>query len=54
MIPLNTDRHRNNEAAKSFADLRVKMGNKKRDEIDAVSIPSDISGDEWAEILKYE
>ena len=53
-IPLNTDRYKNNDAAKSFADLRIKMGHKKRDDIDVNSIPSDLSGDEWAEILKYE
>lgn len=54
IIPLNSDRHRNNDAAKSFADLRIKLGNKKRDDMDDMSIPSDLSGDEWAEILKYE
>lgn len=54
MIPLHTDRQRNNEAAKSFADLRIKLGNKKKDELDDNSLPSDLSGDEWTEILKYE
>jgi hypothetical protein len=54
MIPLNSSRYKNNDAAKSFADLRIKMGNKKRDEMDVNSIPSDLDGDEWAEILKYE
>jgi hypothetical protein len=52
MIPLNTDR--NNDVSKSFADLRLKLGNKKRDELDDNEVPSDLSGDEWAEILKYE
>jgi hypothetical protein len=33
--------------------LRVKLGHKKGQD-DEVSIPSDISGDEWAEILRYE
>jgi len=55
LIPLNTDRQRNESGVgKSFADLRIKLGHKKRNDMDDVSIPSDISGDEWAEILKYE
>ena len=54
IIPPHTERQRNNDVAKSFADLRVKLGHKKGDELDALSLPSDLSGDEWAEILKYE
>ena len=56
MLPLNSERqNRNQDSTKSFADLRIKLGkNKKRDELDEHSLPSDLSGDEWAEILKYE
>lgn len=53
MLQLDTERQRNNDVAKSFADLRIKLGSKRRDE-DDISIPSDLDGDEWAEILKYE
>lgn len=44
---------RNIDERKSFADLRLKMGEKNKDD-DINSIPSDISGDEWAEIQRYE
>jgi hypothetical protein len=37
--------------SKSYADIRVKMG-QAREEL--ASIPSEISEDEWAEIMKYQ
>ena len=41
---------------KSFADLRLKLGNKKNpNEFDADSNnPMDLSDDEWIEIVKYQ
>jgi hypothetical protein len=37
--------------SKSYADLRVKLGQPKDD---CVSIPSQITQDEWAEIALYQ
>lgn len=43
------------EISKSFADLRIKLGDKKKDDdIEKETIPSDIDDDEWAEIQRYE
>ena len=42
---------RRNDVSKSFADLNIrKLGDKKMSD----SIPSDISEDEWAEVVKYD
>ena len=42
-------------ANKSFADIRVKMGEKKpEDKIDADSLPSDLSDDLWGEVPRYQ
>jgi len=38
------------ENPKSYADLRLKLGDKK--DTDS-SVPSDLSDDEWVEIVKY-
>ena len=38
------------DVSRSFAELRLKMGERREDE----SVASDISGDEWGEIVKYE
>jgi len=35
--------------------LRIKLGEKKQtDQMERDSVPSDLSGDEWTEIVKYE
>ena len=45
---------------KAFADIRIKLGNKKSPEkakvhqFDAESLPSDISEDMWGELPKYQ
>jgi hypothetical protein len=38
------------ENPKNYADLRLKLGDKK--DTDS-SVPSDLSDDEWVEIVKY-
>ena len=48
---------RGNDVSKSFADLKVKLSQKRRlsgaRDGDNDSRPSDISEDEWAEIVRY-
>jgi len=40
---------------KEFADLRVKMGQKKSpDKTEVESVPSDLSDDMWGELPKYQ
>ena len=39
---------------KSFADLRIKLGEKRNGSIDdKESLPSELSDDEWVEIVKF-
>ena len=39
---------------KSFADLRIKLGDKRNGSIDdKESLPSELSDDEWVEIVKF-
>eukprot|EP00347_Sterkiella_histriomuscorum_P005983 403354521 len=42
------------ETSKSFADLRLASGKIGMRDIEVDSIPSDLSGDEWNEIVKFE
>jgi hypothetical protein len=47
------------DTSKSFADLRSKVEkdkskNRYLNDSEVVSIPSDVEGDEWAQIVKYE
>lgn len=43
------------DISKSFADLRLKMGEKKKtDELDRESQLSDLSGEEWTELQRYQ
>ena len=42
------------ENHKHFADLRLKLGDKRVDAADTESLPSDLSQDEWVEIVKYQ
>ena len=53
---LQTERNRNNEdVSKSFADLRVKLGIQRRlSDREEDSQPSELTDDEWAEIVKYQ
>lgn len=53
---LQTERNRNNEdVSKSFADLRVKLGIQRRlSDGEEDSQPSELTDDEWAEIVKYQ
>jgi hypothetical protein len=39
---------------KHFADLRLKLGDKRTEAVDTESLPSDLSQDEWVEIVKYQ
>lgn len=51
-----TERQRNDQdASKSFADLRVRLGKQRRqsDRDENESIPSGLTEDEWAEIVRY-
>ena len=39
---------------KSFADLRIKLGDKRNgSKDDEESLPSELSEDEWVEIVKF-
>ena len=42
------------ETSKSFANLRLASGKIGMRDIEVDSIPSDLSGDEWNEIVKFE
>jgi hypothetical protein len=42
------------ENHKHFADLRLKLGDKRVDAAETESLPSDLSQDEWVEIVKYQ
>jgi hypothetical protein len=47
------------DISKSFADLGSKVEQERRknrylNDSEVVSIPSDVEGDEWAQIVKYE
>lgn len=46
--------HERGETSKSFADLRLNSGKIGKHDIEVDSIPSDLSGDEWHEIIKFE
>ena len=39
---------------KHFADLRLKLGDKRVEAAETESLPSDLSEDEWVEIVKYQ
>lgn len=40
---------------KSFADLRLKLGDKRNKDVDEhESLPSELSDDEWVEIVRYQ
>ena len=39
---------------KSFADLRLKLGEKRGNAVDNESLPSELSDDEWVEIVKFQ
>lgn len=55
MSTINYEQKKKNEVSKSFADIRVKLNEKRRaDVIETGSIPSDMSDDEWGELVKYE
>jgi hypothetical protein len=55
-LTVNNDLKRKpSEVSKSFADIRIKQSDRKRQELlENNSIPSDISDDEWGEVVKYE
>jgi hypothetical protein len=48
--------HSQVENPKNFADLRVKLGEKRdgKEKDDKESLPSELSDDEWVEIVKYQ
>lgn len=46
--------YKNKEVSKSFANLSVKIGEKKGIDLEDGSDNSDLSGDEWTEIVRYE
>lgn len=49
---LESQNHRYNNKNKNFADIRIKMGDKKLKQ-DGESIPSEISENAWDELPKY-
>lgn len=53
---LSSTRHSQSqvENPQNFADLRLKLGEKKKDLDDQESLPSELSDDEWVEIVKYQ
>ena len=44
----------NEENQRHFADLRLKLGEKRVEAQDTESLPSDLSQDEWVEIVNYQ
>jgi hypothetical protein len=58
MSVMSTNEKQANENSKSFADIRLKLGNKRANatlEVDERdSLPSDLSGDEWTEIVNFQ
>jgi len=53
---LSSGRHTHSqvENPKNFADLRLKLGDKRKEVDDQESLPSELSDDEWVEIVRYQ